>query len=171
MTRSGSNGWSRDGGIHEIPLPDVAPGRLWLCGKHVVAPDPDGLLARQGGDTVICLNEERELAGRYPDYVAWLRRETSSGRAIWHPMHDLGTSPWPEFRDLVDGLTDRLRAGRSLIVHCGAGIGRAGTTAVGVLLRLGMDLDEAAQTVRQHRPMAGPEAGTQTDALRRLAGT
>lgn len=163
------SGWSRDGGIHEIPLPDGATGRLWLCGKHVVAPDPDGLLERHGADTVVCLNEERELLGHYPGYVAWLRRETATDRAVWHPMHDLSTSPWPAFRDLVDDLSGRLRDGQSLIVHCGAGIGRAGTTAVGILMTVGLGLDEARAVVRNHRPMAGPEAGVQLDMLRRFA--
>jgi hypothetical protein len=33
-----------DGGVHEVPVPGV-PGRLWLCGKHVVGPAPESLLA------------------------------------------------------------------------------------------------------------------------------
>jgi len=44
-----------DGGIHEIPLPPPARGRLWLCGKHAIGPDPDALMARVGADTVVCL--------------------------------------------------------------------------------------------------------------------
>jgi hypothetical protein len=38
-------GLNLDGGIHEIPLPPPAAGRLWLCGKHAIGPDPEGLLA------------------------------------------------------------------------------------------------------------------------------
>jgi hypothetical protein len=66
-----STRWNHDGGIHEIPLPDL-PGRLWLCGKHVVGPDPGGLLDRTGADTIVCLTERHELFDRYPHYVHWL---------------------------------------------------------------------------------------------------
>ena len=53
-----------DGGIHEIPLPSPAQGRLWLCGKHAIGPDPEGLMERVGADGVVCLNEEYELGER-----------------------------------------------------------------------------------------------------------
>ena len=56
-----------------------------------------------------------------------------------------------------------------MLLHCGAGIGRAGTIAIAVLLAMGEPLDGAARTVADHRPMAGPEAGAQTDLLTALA--
>ena len=39
----------RDGGVYEIPLP-VRNGRLWLCGKHFIGPDPEGAMASVGAD-------------------------------------------------------------------------------------------------------------------------
>ena len=55
------------------------------------------------------------------------------------------------------------------VLICGAaGIGRAGTTAVGVLMILGISAEEAVAHVRAHRPMAGPEAGAQNDLIRDL---
>jgi hypothetical protein len=63
---------SRNGGIDEVPLPDPTWGRLWLCGKHFVGPDPHGALARTAAKAIVCLNEGYELRGRYPDYVEWL---------------------------------------------------------------------------------------------------
>jgi hypothetical protein len=130
--------WSLDGGIHEVPLPQVG-GRLWLCGKHVVGPDPDAALQRVEADTIVCLVEQHELADRYPNYVAWLSAAPPT-RAVRFP-----------------------------IVHCGAGIGRAGTTAVAVLVLLGEPLDAALTQVRAHRPMAGPEGGMQMALVRALA--
>ena len=38
---------SRNGSVDEIPLPGTA-GRLWLCGKHFIGPDPEGAVARVG---------------------------------------------------------------------------------------------------------------------------
>ena len=63
----------------------------------------------------------------------------------------------------------RLKQGEGVLLHCGAGIGRAGTIAVAVLLAMGEPLDVACRTVADHRPMAGPEAGAQTDLLAELA--
>jgi protein-tyrosine phosphatase len=156
-----------DGGIDEIPLPSAATGRLWLCGKHAIGPDPDALLQRVGADTVVCLTREHELADRYPHYVQWLRTQPST-RVIWYPIHDLHAPPLDEFEPVLTDIVARLVAGDRLIVHCAAGIGRAGTTAVAVLVSLGVPLDEALDHVHRHRLGAGPEAGTQLDLVRQL---
>lgn len=165
-------GWT-DGGIHEIPLPDEVSGRLWLCGKHHIAPRVDEVLSVNGADVVVCLNRREELVDRWPGYVAWLESETSVGtqRAIWHPIHDLSAPPVSEMRTLARILAVRLRSGDGVIVHCAAGVGRAGTTAVSLLVTLGVPLDEALRTVREHRPMAGPEVGAQLDLVRTLAAS
>lgn len=168
MTTAPGRTWTHDGGIHEIPV-DGVPGRLWLCGKHVVGPDVEALLARTGADTVVCLTERHELEDRYPDYVRWLDQHRTAGeRAVWFPVHDLHAPPFDEGRELVDQLARRLRAGDGLVVHCAAGIGRAGTTAVAILVVLGETPEQALAHVRQHRPMAGPEVGAQADFIELL---
>ena len=156
-----------DGGIHEIPLPSPARGRLWLCGKHAIGPDPERLMSRVGADGVVCLNEEHELAERYPDYVTWLRQQPPQ-RVLWYPIADLHAPDFANFEPVLTGLVDRVVAGERVIVHCGAGIGRAGTTAVAVLVSMAVPLDEALDRVRRHRPAAGPEAGAQLELVRRL---
>ena len=97
---------SRDGGVDEVALPD-GPGRLWLCGKHAVAPDPEALLERLGATTVVALNELHELEDRYPDYVGWLR---TSGKAVWQPVPDLHA---PTLGALY------LMQGGHWLMHCG----------------------------------------------------
>ena len=157
------HGRARDGGVDEIPLPAV-PGRLWLCGKHAIGPDAEALVALVGATSVVCLTERHELADRYPDYVAWLDRERG-GRAVWQPIHDLHAPGVEEVAPLVDDVVARLRGGEGVVVHCGAGIGRAGTLAVCVLVSLGHDVDDALAVVAAHRPMAGPEVGAQRDLV------
>ena len=71
-------------------------------------------------------------------------------------------------KDFLDELVGRLLRGDRVVVHCGAGIGRAGTTAAAVLVLLGTPLDDALAHVRAHRPMAGPEVGPQLELLQRL---
>jgi protein-tyrosine phosphatase len=159
--------WNVDGGIHEIPLPPTASGRLWLCGKHAIGPDPERVMSLVAADLVVCLNEEHELAERYPAYVAWLRAQPPE-RAIWYPIPDLHAPTLDQFTDVLTDLVDRIVDGRRVIVHCGAGVGRAGTTAVAVLVSLAVPLDEALDHVRHHRPMAGPEVGAQLDLVRVL---
>ena len=166
------SGWlegrARDGGVDEVPLPDV-PGRLWLCGKHAVGPDVEAVLAQVGADVVVCLNELGELSSRYPDYVEWLRHNQAEGRAEWFPIPDLHVPDVAELDALLTRLQARLAAGEGLIVHCGAGIGRAGTVAVALLLRLGVPLDEALAHVGASRPSAGPQTAIQDDLLAQLA--
>lgn len=168
---TGAGAWpgerSRHGGVDEIPLPG-GPGRLWLCGKHFVGPDPEAALGHVGATTVVCLNQRHELASRYPGYVDWLEAHRPA-RAVWHPVPDLHAPTLEAAVELLADLRRRLDEGAGLLVHCGAGIGRAGTMAAGLLLTYGASVDEARATVAAHRPMAGPEAGAQADLLVALA--
>ena len=154
---------SVDGGVDRVPLPS-GPGALWLCGKHVVGADPEAALERVGATAIVCLSERHEIEARYPAYVEWLR--THGGRrAVWFPIPDLHAPAMPELKPFVEDLVRRLDAGEALLLHCGAGIGRAGTVAACILMALGVGRDEALRTVAAHRPMAGPEAGAQRDAV------
>jgi protein-tyrosine phosphatase len=163
-----SAGWPRgravDGGVDEIPLPVAASGRLWLCGKHAIAPDPERLLATTGATSVVCLTERSELADRYPGYVSWLDAQGAE-RVIWFPIHDLGAPPLEEYLMLLDRVTSELGAGSGVLAHCAAGLGRAGTLAVAVLMHAGLQRSEALANVAACRPMAGPEAGAQAELL------
>jgi hypothetical protein len=161
-------GRSLHGGVDEIPLPAGSRGRLWLCGKHFVGPDPEAALSGIAGDAVVCLNEPGELRDRYPDYVRWLRANQPE-RALWWPVPDLHAPTLGDALELLGQLQGRLESGQTLLVHCGAGIGRAGTVAAGLLIMSGRSLDDAVACVADHRPMAGPEAGAQTNLLRALA--
>ena len=114
--------------------------------------------------TVVCLNERAELEDRYPHYVEWLHMQ-HTGRAVWCPIPDLGAPPVDEAMVLIETLRQRVERGDTLLVHCGAGIGRAGTIAAGLLMSMGLSRDAALAALAAHRPMAGPEAGAQRDLL------
>ena len=157
----------RDGGIDTLPLP-IPTGGISMCGKHAIAPDVDFASRRTSADVVVCLVEEHELADRYPEYVAWLR-ENDGDAAVWFPIHDLGAPGVREARLLLGELSERLHAGDNILMHCAAGIGRAGTMAVCLLMALGVGKDDALATVAAARPMAGPEAGAQLDLVEALA--
>ena len=150
-----------------MPLPESA-GTLWLCGKHVVGPDPVAALARVDATTIVFLNERYELEDRYPDYVEWLTTNRD-GHAVWFPIPDLHAPSLEAIRPLLADLQRRLSAGERLLLHCGAGIGRAGTVATCLLMLMGVARDDALQTVAAHRPTCGPEVGSQRDLIDELA--
>ena len=161
---------ARNGGIDEVPLP-VGPGRLWLCGKHLVGPDAEAVLERTGAAAVVCLNERYELEHRYGAYVRWLEANVPDGRAVWFAVPDLHVPAVDEFRPFVADLSARLAAGDGLVVHCGAGMGRAGTVAAALLLAQGCSLADAVERVAAARPGAGPQSHVQADLLRALSAS
>jgi protein-tyrosine phosphatase len=150
----------RHGGIDRIEI--TGHGTLWLCGKHFVGPDPTGALASVGAGSMVCLNEEHELADRYPNYVDWLR---SDPRARWFPIPDLGAPTPAAMRVIVEIVVNDLNDAGSAVVHCGAGIGRAGTVAVCALMSTGMDVSSAITAIARARPGAGPESGPQRELV------
>lgn len=157
------------GGVDEIPLVTLTEGRLFLAGKRFVAPDPDGALASVRASLLVCLCEEHEFAERWPGFVEWLRLRAGAG-ALWLPVPDLHAPSPAQAHHLVSEVTARLDAGDAVLVHCGAGMGRAGTLATAVLLHLGLPLADALRVVADARPGAGPEVGAQTELLEALAG-
>lgn len=162
-------GRARHGGIDELPLP-VGPGRLWLCGKHAIGPDHTSAIAETGADLVVCLCERPELIDRYPAYVQWLELQSRpEGQAVWFPIPDLHAPGLDRVRPFLDDLAEHVLAGRSLLMHCGAGIGRTGTMAAALLMHMGIPHEDALSTVASARPMAGPEVGAQTQLLALLA--
>ncbi len=165
MSHEWPSGRSRHGGVDRVPLPE-RPGALWLAGKRFVGPDPEAAMAEVGAAGVVCLCEAFELDDRYPRYVEWLRRDR---RALWYPIPDLHAPAAGEAGALAGRIDRRLAAGETLLMHCGAGIGRAGTVAAAVLIHAGRSLEEALATVAAARPMAGPEVGAQSDLLVELS--
>lgn len=125
-------------------------------------------MAAVGADRIVCLCESSELAARYPGYAAWLAA-ARSGRAICFPIPDLHAPGVDATLPFLDSLGAFLDEGLSLLMHCGAGIGRAGTMAAALLMMMGEERSVAVATVARSRPMAGPEAGAQSDLLEALA--
>lgn len=158
---------SQHGGVDEIPLPERVPGRLWLCGKRFIGPDPEAAVEYVGADAVVCLNEEHELE-RYPGYIEWLKTQPAK-RVLWWPTPDLHAPSQSTAAELLDELRERLDTGERLLIHCGGGIGRAGTIAAALLIMMGEATAEAVARVRAHRPLGGPEAGAQTELLEWLS--
>jgi protein-tyrosine phosphatase len=161
-----SQPFNTDGGIHEVPL-DGTVGKLWLCGKHFIGPDVEAIRAERNITYVVCLVEEHELRDRYDAYAQW-HRDNAGSPSVWFPIPDLSYPSFDDALEFVEHVTALVRDKGSMVVHCAAGIGRAGTTATAILMMLGMPMYEALAHVRTHRPMAGPETGRQEEFIRQL---
>jgi protein-tyrosine phosphatase len=62
---------------------------------------------------------------------------------------------------LVHGLIDDLRAGRSVVVHCRQGIGRSALIAAATLISDGQDTETAINNIRLSRGLEVPETHAQ----------
>jgi protein-tyrosine phosphatase len=139
-----------------------------LCGKGFVGTDPEAALTSVGADRIVCLCEPAELEARFPTYAAWLEAE-GPPRAIRFPIPDLHAPDVETAVPFLEMLKGQLSDGHTLLMHCGAGIGRAGTMAAALLIQMGVERTAAIDTVARNRPMAGPEAGAQSELLVALA--
>jgi hypothetical protein len=163
-----------DRGIGRVPLPSTVAGALFLCGQHAIGRDhvaARGEVGRLVGrdPVVVCLVEADELRGRYDEYADWLDAGGDGSAMCW-PIPDMHAPAVGGMLDFVDDLVGRLRRGEALLVHCAGDIGRTGTTAICLLIRLGVDRGEAERTVAKARPGAAPEVDSQRALVDAFAG-
>ena len=85
------------------------------------------------------------------------------------PVPDLGAPlDSSEFAQAVQGLVARLRAGKSMAVHCRQSVGRSGLLAVSIAVAVGVTLESAIEQVSAARGVRVPETAVQGEWLRRM---
>ncbi len=87
-------------------------------------------------------------------------------RFVSYPIADRGLPPdAASFAELTKRLHGEIAGGSSTVIHCRAGIGRAGLTAAGVLLHAGFEVDAAFRRVSACRGVEVPDTDEQRDWL------
>ena len=146
--------------ICHVPL--ATAGQLYVMAR----PDPQELqqvMAALAGLKVVrlvCLLPDTELTSlnlaQEPDSCA------RHGIEFVHfPIRDFGLPPPAAFNHLTRRLVDDLRQGRSLVIHCRAGIGRTGMLSGCVLRELGFDTEQAIALISQVRGFSIPDTPAQ----------
>lgn len=153
--------------IYWIDVPTLGlPGRLAILSR----PRAGDWLAEQiagwsaaGIDTVVNLLEASEVheldLGRVPALCAQHQVE-----AVSFPIADRGV---PESRHaaraLAADLAARVAAGRTVAVHCRAGIGRSSLMAAAILVHLTRDPQAAFEAIARARGVPVPDTDAQRD--------
>ena len=153
-----------------LPLPGrcgmtLCPGRRDR-GRDVS--EDIALLKAQGVARLVALLTQAELdwAG-VPDLAS---RARAAGLGFQHlPIRDQAVPTIAEADAVLDEVDAALRRGEDVVLHCMAGIGRAGTLAACLLTRHGLAPDDAIAVVRETRDPRSLETSAQVAFLHAYA--
>jgi protein-tyrosine phosphatase len=98
---------------------------------------------------IACLAPADEITSKSPSYASAIEAKKLPCEHRVCEIPDFGVpANRAAFIAAVQETASCLRAGQSVLVHCGAGIGRTGMFAICVLLSLGVRQKQAEQAIR-----------------------
>jgi protein-tyrosine phosphatase len=155
----------------EIALPEKVSGHLFVSQMPGRNGDWDAdrdAIRAVGADLVICLPPMEEIREESPAYAKAIESRSLPWEHIALPTPDFGVvDDRDEFLRVVHDVSKRLNAGKKVVVHCAAGIGRSGTFAMSVLMALGLSHQRALAGVQAVG--SNPEAKGQRELLEWVA--
>jgi protein-tyrosine phosphatase len=149
-------------GFHRIPIEKA--GRLFVTSRPRGGDwieDEVRAWRMDGVDVVVSLLEPGEI-GEFD-----LGNEKSALRAagiefILFPIPDCGVpASRAAFAELISQLASKLDTGKTIVIHCRQGIGRAGLVASALLVQTGIAVREAIRRVSEARGCPIPETAEQ----------
>ena len=86
------------------------------------------------------------------------------------PIEDRSVpASFSEFDGLLNSLTDHLRKGKAVGVHCRAGIGRSSMIVASALIRDGLSVDSAFRAIQDARDCSVPDTAEQRQWVERYS--
>jgi len=152
--------------FRSVTLPQNIPGRLYLHsmpGCYEQWADFIAEAKQRGIHIIVCLTPNDEIEKKSPSYAKAIRDGTLNCQRECFPIPDYEVPQDQEaYAAFLTCIAELLRSGKTVLVHCGAGIGRTGTFALCLLLAMGVNRMEAEKAI--HDAGSYPE----TDEQRRL---
>ena len=156
--------------FRKLHLPSGVTGSLYLHsmpGKEETLDDAVAEVRRLGISLIVSLAPLGEIRVNSPSYAKAIEAQDLPSILVTCPIPDRGVPEHEaEFLRSVEQTASALKAGQNLLLHCNAGIGRTGTYAAAVLMRIGLSKDQAIAEVR--RAGSYPETPKQLDFLSSL---
>ena len=115
------------------------------------------IFEQQQVEYVVCLQQEHELERLEPPETISIRRQSLEqlGMSMLHePIEDFCAPSMDQTLRILAHINQQLQRQHKVVVHCQAGLGRAGTIAACLLIEKGMSTDGAISMVRWLRPGA-----------------
>lgn len=157
--------------FRSVSLPTGVKGELYLhsmLGRYEKFAEAACEIKNRKIDEVICLATLDEISLKSPLYENALQSNKHTWGQRMYPIPNFGApSDRQDFLQLARDLTQKLLSGKKLLIHCGGGVGRTGTLAIGLLISLGMEADKAKEAVASAHSY--PETTVQERLLEWLA--
>ncbi len=149
----------------------IKPGKLGMMARpkgNDWLKDEVDTLSRFGVNMVVSHLEKEE------EYELGLTKEKeiclSSGiDFISYPVADRSIPKNKDsYKDLISVISERLKQGERVIIHCRMGIGRTGMTAAAILLKNGFDPNQVFDYLIKIRTLNMPDTKEQVDFVKKI---